>query len=311
MRCFAVAITLFALSSAARAEQDASAREASRHFQRGVDLYTDGDYRGALVEFKKAYTLLPRSNVLYDIGETEYQLQDYSSALKTLERFLSETGQGAPHRPEVEETVEVLKTRVGRIALSADVNGCDVTVDDQAQGTTPLGRALLVSVGTRKVSVNCAGRPISQKRVEVSGGDTVRVDMRIAPPMVTPHEASGPSEKDRLAQRQSNIQTAWTVTALLGATTIGLYTAALIESNQLGDLKQRYPTDPGALDSKSKWTTGLSIGGDVMAGATAAALCVSAYLTWSTPDDKKAHASRGSDVHVGVSWNGIAVSGRF
>jgi tetratricopeptide (TPR) repeat protein len=301
MRYLAVAITLLALTRVARAEPDA--REASRHFQRGVDLYTDGDYRGALVEFKKAYTLLPRSNVLYDIGETEYQLQDYASALRTLERFLAETGQGAPHRPEVEETVEVLKTRVGRIALSADVSGCDVSVDDQAQGTTPLARPLLVSVGTRKVSVSCAGRPISQKRVEVSGGDTVRVDMRIAPALVTPREPSGPSEKDRLAQRQSSLQTAWTVTALLGATTIGLYTAALIESNQLGDLKQRYPTDPAALDSKAKWTTGLSIGGDVMAGATVAALCVSAWMTWSTPDDKK--------VHVGVSWNGIAVSGRF
>ena len=303
MRHYALAITLCALASSARAEQDASAREASRHFQRGVDLYTDGDYRGALVEFKKAYTLLPRSNVLYDIGETEYQLQDYSSALKTLERFLSETGAGAPHRSEVEETVEVLRTRVGRISLTADVSGCDVSVDDQPQGTTPLGRALLVSVGTRKVTVSCTGRPPSQKRVEVLGGETVRVDLKIPPPLLVPHEPPAPSENDRKAAHQSNVNTAWTVTAILGVTTIGLYTAALIESNQLGDLKQRYPTDPGTLDSKSKWTTGLSISGDVLAGATVAAACVSAYLTWSTPDDKK--------VHVGVSWNGIAVSGRF
>jgi tetratricopeptide (TPR) repeat protein len=303
MRYFAFAIALCALTPAARGEPDASAREASRHFQRGVDLYTDGDFRGALVEFKKAYQLLPRSNVLYDIGETEYQLQDYASALKTLERFLSETGAGAPHRSEVEETVEVLRTRVGRISLTADVSGCDVLIDDQSQGATPLGRALLVSVGSRKVAVNCTGRPLSTRRVEVSGGETVRLEMRIAPPLAVPKEAAGPSENDRKAAHQSNVNTAWTITAILGATTVGLYTAALIESNQLGELKQKYPTDAATLDSKAKWTTGLSIGGDVMAGATVAAACVAAYLTWSSPDDKK--------VHVGVSWNGIAVSGRF
>src|SRR5207302_4625005 len=128
MRSFGVALTAIALFAAtpARGEPDASARDASRHFQRGVDLYTDGDFRGALVEFKKAYSLLPRANVLYDIGETEYQLQDYAGALATLERFLAETGPGAPHRSEVEETVGVLQTRVGRIAVTTDGAGCDV-----------------------------------------------------------------------------------------------------------------------------------------------------------------------------------------
>ncbi|HWE28509.1 MAG TPA: hypothetical protein VHB97_10930, partial [Polyangia bacterium] len=56
---------------------DNQSREAGRHFQRGVDLYADGDFRGALVEFKKAYTVWPRANVLYDIGQTEYQLLAY------------------------------------------------------------------------------------------------------------------------------------------------------------------------------------------------------------------------------------------
>src|SRR5207253_1725396 len=110
----------------------------------GVELYNEGDFRGALVEFKRAYTLLPRANVLYDIGQTEYQLQEYAPALRTLERFLAETGPNAAHRAEVEETVDVLRGRVGRIALTADHGECEVTVDDQPAGTTPLAQPVLV-----------------------------------------------------------------------------------------------------------------------------------------------------------------------
>jgi hypothetical protein len=299
----AIAVIALCVTGTARGEQDASAKDASRHFERGVNLYNDGDYRGALVEFKKAYALLPRANVLYDIGETEYQLQDYASALKTLERFIAETGAGTAHRSEVEETVEVLRTRVGRIALTADMNGCDVTVDDQSQAQTPVGRPILVSVGSRKVGVNCPGRPQVSKRVEVAGGETLRVELHVPPALALPKAPGGPSESDRKAQRQSNMTTAWTVTAILGVTTIGLYTAALVESNQLADLKQRFPTDQGALDTKSKVTTGLAVGGDVLAGATVAAACVAAYFTWASPDDHK--------VHVAVSPTGIALFGRF
>src|SRR5205823_3457182 len=71
----AVCCLLISVAPGARAESETAAKEASRHFQRGVDLDNEGDYRGALVEFKKAYALLPRASVLYDIGQTEYQLQ--------------------------------------------------------------------------------------------------------------------------------------------------------------------------------------------------------------------------------------------
>src|SRR5512138_3708485 len=106
---------------------DNASRDAAKHFQRGVDLYNDGDFRGALVEFKKAYSVWPRANVLYDIGQTEYQLLDYASALRTMERYLAETGANAPHRAEVEASVEVLRQRVGRVLLTSE-SACEVSI---------------------------------------------------------------------------------------------------------------------------------------------------------------------------------------
>src|ERR1700744_403773 len=179
----AFAATLVAAPAAAEAADNA--RDASKHFQRGVDLYNDGDFRGALVEFKKAYATWPRANVLYDIGQTEYQLLDYASALKTMERYLAETGPNAAHRSDVEATVEILRGRVGRVALDIEGNypGCEVSVDDAPQGTTPIDAPILVSVGTRKVSVSCAGRSAS-RRVEVAAGEVVRVELAPPPPPI-------------------------------------------------------------------------------------------------------------------------------
>src|SRR6476659_10093471 len=127
MRRLVFAIVVLLLAAAPARANDAVTREAGKHFQRGVDLYNDGDFRGALVEFKKAYATWPRANVLYDIGQTEYQLLDYASALKTMERYLAETGPNAAHRAEVESTVEILIGRVGSLALvlDADAAGCE------------------------------------------------------------------------------------------------------------------------------------------------------------------------------------------
>src|SRR5438874_7689952 len=143
MRTFLAALLILSMTTLARAADNPS-REAAKHFQRGVDLYNDGDFRGALVEFKKAYGLWPRANVLYDIGQTEYQLLDYASALRTMERYLAETGANAPHRAEVEASVEVLRGRVGRVILTTDP-ACDITIDDQPVGTSPIDTPILVS----------------------------------------------------------------------------------------------------------------------------------------------------------------------
>src|SRR4051794_15267846 len=173
-----VALSL-AVAGSAHAVSDTVTRDAAKHFQRGVDLYNDGDFRGALVEFKKAYSVWPRANVLYDIGQTEYQLLDYASSLKTMERYLAETGPNAAHRQEVEATVEVLRGRVGRVVLVTDGGACDVLVDDQPAGTTPLDGPLLVSVGRRKTAVPCAGDRAATKRLGGAAGETMRLELKV------------------------------------------------------------------------------------------------------------------------------------
>lgn len=282
---------LTCLVTASGARADNVGRDAGKHFQRGVDLYNEGDFRGALVEFKRAYTLLPRANVLYDIGETEFQLQDYASALVTMRRYLNETGASAPHRAEVEATVEQLRGRVGKIALVTDVAHCDVTLDDQPAGTTPLAEPILVSVGARKLALTCPDRPVATRRVEVPAGEMVRVDVLLGPSLTSSPGTtiSAPKVSVESVQRRNKtmLAIAWTSTAALAAATICVGSAALVESSQLGVLRSTYPVQPAQLDSKAAVTRGLSIAADTLGVAALVGAGVSTYVTVKYRKERK------------------------
>jgi tetratricopeptide (TPR) repeat protein len=295
-------------SSAARAQTAPSpAAEASRHFNRAVELYNDGDLRGALFEFKKAYGLLPRASVLYDIGQTQYQMQDYAQALQTLERYLSETGPNAVHRAEVQETVQVLHGRVGRIALTTDRNECEVMLDDQAAGTTPLAQPLLVSIGRRRVGVACAGAQRVVREVEVTAGETVPLEIKLAPVDLsagsTAMVSSPATRADSPKVSRRGTVVAWAITAVLAGTAAGLYAGAIFESRKLDDLRNSYPITTTAFDDKLKLTKRLALAGDIVAAATVAAAVVSTYL-W--------YGSRERSVQVGLTaTGGLTVNGSF
>lgn len=284
-------LLLFLVSFASRALADDASREAGKHFQRGVDLYNDGDFRGALVEFKKAYSLWPRASVLYDIGQTEYQILDYAAALKTMERFLAETGPNAVHRAEVESTVEVLRGRVGNLAVSADAGDCDVTVDDQPAGTTPVRQPILVSVGQHTVAVTCAGRPPVARHIEVAATETVRVELRLAPAPAASRAPflPSPAPSPELARKRSaqGVIVSWTVSSILAAATLAFGVSALVEAEKLQSLKQSFPVARGALDSQASLTTALAIAADTIGVATVAAIGASTYLTIKHSRDKK------------------------
>jgi hypothetical protein len=169
--------------AAGRAAQrnDEATREAGKHFQRGVTLYSETDYRGALVEFRRAYELAPNGAVLYNIGETEYQLRDYASALTTFERYLSEAAAGDGHRVEVEANVRELRTRVGRLTITTVPRGADVAIDDRALGNG-FENPVVVGVGHLRVTATMAGRAPVTQYIDVAAEDDVSLLLQLPVP---------------------------------------------------------------------------------------------------------------------------------
>jgi hypothetical protein len=162
---------------------DPSVHEAADHFERGVKLYEEHDFRAALIEFERAYSVAPHYAVLYNVGQCRYQLQDYAGSLAAFEKFLATGGaQGSSdQRRRAEATLEDLRKRVARVAVTTDVDGAEVAVDDLVVGTTPLTSPLVVSEGRRKIVATKPGYATASRNVDVAGNDATEVALHLEP----------------------------------------------------------------------------------------------------------------------------------
>ena len=171
--------------------------DAQLRFQRGVELYNEGDLGGAFVEFKRAYELVPSYKILYNLGQVSYQRHDYASALRYFRQYLGEGDEAIPFDRQREVVAEIAKLapRVGSVAVQALDDGAQVFVDDAPMGTTPVG-TLLVNVGRRKIDLVARGGEHTTRVVEVAGGDVVRVSFpRLAPDAVAARVEPAPARR--------------------------------------------------------------------------------------------------------------------
>jgi hypothetical protein len=288
----------------------AGANEAGKHFQRGVTMYNEADYRAALVEFRRAYEIAPNAAVLYNIGQTYYQLQNYAAALVALGRYLTEAGATAPHRREVEATIDTLQSRVGKVAISTSAPGADITVDDELVGKSPLEEPVLVSIGRRKITALRDGRVTETRFVDVAAGDTVTVSLAadVRGPAIGPAavpESHGPS--------QGTITTGWVITGIAGAVAIGTGGYAWLASRDLSNARSggmpvsadmmAINTKRDDLVSKSNKVKTFSLIADISGLAAIAAGGVTLYLSLSR---SKEHETR-----VAITPNGVLIAGTF
>ena len=182
-RAASLAALLIALPALADTREEAN-EQAKPHFRRGVTLYAEQDYRAALIEFKRAYQISPSYAVLFNIGQSSYQLLDYASALRALERYLAEGDKAIPaaRRDAVEKEIAELRERVATLTVRTNVEDAEITIDDEPVGRSPLASALTVGAGRRKVVASKSGRAPVVRYVDLAGGDSAVVVLEIAEP---------------------------------------------------------------------------------------------------------------------------------
>jgi hypothetical protein len=207
LRVLAVTLAFVLVSGSATAQggptpPEQRSAEASAHFERGTTFYREGDYAAALIEFKRAYDLSPSWQVLFNIGQSYFQLHDYPNALLTLQRFAREGGDRieAEDRTTIENELPDLANRVGRVSIVSNLEGATVTVDDQVIGATPLVDPVLVGMGIRKFMATHEGRMPVEQRVAIGGGDTLALRLDFAALV-----SSGPS-KARLSSEPRSVR---------------------------------------------------------------------------------------------------------
>ena len=320
----AVAIEMLLLPAPARAQGTPAptadaVKEAGGHFRHAVDLYKDTDYGGALVEFKRAYEIAPSYHLLFNLGQTYFQLQRWADALESLEEYLAQGGAQVPvdKRASVENDIRQLQNRVGQVEVKVNADGAQVLVDDELAGTSPLPQPLVVSVGHRKITALKSGLPAQERFVDVAVGDRASVALDFPAPVAatpvalsTPRApvvtvAPGTSQAAASEASHTGRWIAWSATGVLAAATAVTGVLTLSSNSTLSSRLNTFPGDPGAIDSARTQAKTFGIVTDVLLGATVAAGAVAIIITATD------HSRAAPRAEVGLGLGSVQIGGSF
>jgi PEGA domain/Tetratricopeptide repeat len=174
----AAAIVLFTLPSFAETRPEVEAKE---RFGRGIDLYAQGDYGGALAEFKRAYDLAPYAVILYNLGLTYAALGRPVEATDTLQRVIDKPGSLSPERlAKAKATLNEQSARIAELVVEANVEGARIEIDGAEVATTP-AKPIRVKGGPHRVGLVLSGYAPSRKEIDVAAGGHEKIRFDLAP----------------------------------------------------------------------------------------------------------------------------------
>ena len=264
-------------ATATGAAPDEGFEEAAARYKRGTELYSEGNYSAALIEFKKAYELTNAYKVLYNIGQVCYQLQDYVCALSSFEDYLKRGGPAVagPRKEAVEAEIKKLKPRIATVSIKSNVEGAEVTIDDIPRGKTPI-TGLLLSAGSHHMSVTKGGKIPVTRVIDVAGATTPTIDVELL-------DAGGTKEvivRD-VGERSKFTTLSWVGLGVGGALVVGGTVTGILALGAASDLKnQQYVGDPSSeaksLQTKTKT---LRVTSDILLATGLVTLGTTLYLT--------------------------------
>ncbi len=297
-------------------KEGAGSDEASQHFRAGVAFFKAKDFPAALAEFKRAYKLAPNYRVLFNLGQTSRELNDYATALNAFEEYLAEGGGEVPaaRMKDVKGWIAELKKKVGRVTIDVGEEGAEIAVDDVVVGTSPLDHPIVVNAGARTFSATLKKHSPARRVVEITGGEESTVTLELqrieapppkieAPPPRTPAPAAPPSSP----------VAAWVMLSATGATTIVTAIMGGLALSSRADLDGELSTFPGdatRIDDAQSRTRSFALAADVLAGVSigGAITTVVLFVVHANASKKKADEA---PPPVSLSERGLGVRVSF
>jgi tetratricopeptide (TPR) repeat protein len=294
-----------ALPTAAAAPADDPTLAAREHFAQAKNLYNDGDFDAALAQFERAYELKPNYKVLYNIGQTYFQLRQYVEAHDAMTRYLKEGGDqiDAERLAAVNRDLADLERRLAKVTLNVNVNGATVLIDGKKAGVTPLSEPLVVSEGQRVISVEVPHRGVLQRQLRVVGGD--------APTLTLTFEEAPRTVIVKAAPQDNNPRLGAFWATAVGAVALGAgagvtgYFAFQAQDDNRRQVKS-IDTTPKQLADSDKRATNLALTTDILMGAAVVCAGVAIVVFVTSPSHPRA-----AQVGVGVGPGSALLSGRF
>ena len=123
-------------------------------------------------EVRSAYDMSKDPRLLWNMAACQKNLRHYAEVVRLVDRYLGE-GRGYvsdSDRSDATSLLDTVKDFISRVDVTSNEPGAAVFIDDVSVGTTPLGAALPVDMGSHKVRVSKAGFVDFATTVELPGG---------------------------------------------------------------------------------------------------------------------------------------------
>ena len=310
----ALALVFGAWGQVVRADESEQAeQQAAVHFEKGVELYNEGSLDAALVEFERAYELVPNYRLLYNLAQIQAERHQYIAAIELFQQYLAAGGDEiAPARREqAKADIAQLEERIAYLQVESDVEGADLYVDDVLAGTLPLARHVPVNPGVCDVRLEKAGYAPVTRRIKVASGEQQSIELSMTPLRVVGGTENGAGEA------AANYRPAWVITAsalALGGATLAFGLVASDANRALDTELDRLDNQSNIAAARTRLRTYSALT-DGFAAASVVALGLAVYF-WVAPperDNLSDETGRNAqvDVDVAVSHQGLSVFGRF
>jgi hypothetical protein len=222
-----------------------------------VALRLQGRDQEAFDLLARAWQTYPTPRVEAQLGLAAQALGQWVLAEKHLsEALLANQDDWIAHRRKVlEQSLLVVRRKVGTLEVLANVSGASLLIDGQGAARLPLRAPLRLPAGTVVVQVQSPGYLPVQRPVTITGGQLARENVLLVPlpvPLPTPRAAAAPARAPALAVQaerppppRSDRRNRRILYALLGTAAAG---AGLSLWSGLDTLsaRDRYRTDPTA-----------------------------------------------------------------
>jgi hypothetical protein len=282
------------------------------HFRNGVDFYHEGNFRAALIEFKRAYKASPHYKLLYNLGQVSLELQEDASAIDYFTHYLREGGDAlSPDRKlEVQQNLLRLQARLAHATITADQAGAEIYVDDGLVGISPLAAPVRLSVGRRHITAKQHGVVAAERTLDVAAGDNLVValelDSHIREVSLPPVANTARDEGGGLSPAAcSGIATAFVGA---GAITLAVLTA-LAQANY--DNERNKQTSESKLDDLRDDAKRKALGADIAWGLTIGVAGITTVLLLTSGSSEHAPADHKPEVKLNLGAGSLQLHGSF
>jgi hypothetical protein len=179
--------TAFAQPAKKKPLRDQLPPDAQKQWDSAIALYQKGQWDGARTSFYAAWEASKNPRVLFNVAICDKNLGRYARAIETLKKELAD-GKGqlaADEEADVKSQISGLEQFVAELTIDVSEPGAEVYVDETKVGTSPLPAPVPVQLGERHVRVVKAGFIEGRETIELKGGASGRVNVKLAPSVKT------------------------------------------------------------------------------------------------------------------------------